>query len=81
MVKRNESLKSLKGEKDENALKSDTSDLSDSSDLSDRSDFDGEHLGEVRSLKVSGKSSSTGKVGDFRLSETPSKCAARHLVI
>ena len=47
MVKRNESLKSLKGEKDENALKSDTSDLSDSSD---ESDFDGEHLGEVRSL-------------------------------
>ena len=78
MVKRNESLKSLKEEKDENALKSDTSD---SSDKSDRSDFDGEHLGEVRSLKVSGKSSSTGKVGDFRLSETPSKCAARHLVI
>ena len=47
MVKRNESLKSLKGEKDEKALKSDKSD---SSDLSDRSDFDGEHLGEVRSL-------------------------------
>ena len=47
LVKRNESLKSLKGEKNENALKSDTSD---SSDLSDRSDFDGEHLGEVRSL-------------------------------
>ena len=41
MVKRNESLKSLKGEKDENALKS---------DKSDRSDFDGEHLGEVLSL-------------------------------
>ena len=78
LVKRNENLKSLKGEKNENALKSDTSD---SSDLSDRSDFDGEHLGEVRSLKVSGKSSSTGKVGDFRLSETPYKCAARHLVI
>lgn len=50
MVKRNESLKSLKGEKDEKALKSDTSDRSDSSDLSDRSEFDGEHLGEVRSL-------------------------------
>lgn len=47
MVKRNESLKSLKVEKDENALKSDKSD---SSDKSDRSDFDGEHLGEVRSL-------------------------------
>lgn len=47
LVKRNESLKLLKGEKDEKALKSDTSDLS---DKSDRSDFDGEHLGEVRSL-------------------------------